>query len=524
MKKLKYLNFIWVLLFFSCDKLEIESQDFTTPEQYYNNKKELEMALNAVYATLQSNGAYGIYLSRFGLDADEGYNGVELNSVSNYEVSAADIKILSFWRDYYAGIKLANSLLENINKPTDITDEERARIKGETLFLRAYFYFMLVSNFSDVPLVLNTINSAKVEDLQIPRTPAKQVYEQIIKDMTESADLVLDITETKGGGRINKSAVYGILARVCLHMAGNPVNDYSKYQEALNWSKKVIDLGTHTLNPSFEQVFKNYAQDKYDIGESLWEVEFYGNGTGIYSSSAGYVGYNNGIRNYDDLALGYTFTYLNATAYTYNVFSTNNDLRRAFTVAPFYYEGSPAVVKNWTNTRIFDRYAGKFRREWEVLTPKHRTKTPTNYPLLRYSDVLLMYAEALNEVNQMPTSAAYTAINKVRRRGYGKDQNVADGTVDLSGYNYTTFLNELKRERSRELAFENLRKGDLIRWGDFITRMQACLNDTYAAPIQTWMVERAMTYYSNATARDVLWPIPSSEIDVNQKLVQNPGW
>jgi len=524
MKAIKYYHYILALLLMSCNKLELQPEDFVSPDEYYNNKKELEMALNAVYATFQTNGSYGSYLARLGFDADEGYNGVELNSVSNYAVSAADVKILSFWRDYYGGIKLANTLLKYIDKPTDISDKERDRIRGEALFLRAYFYFMLVTNFSDVPLILEPINSAKIEELQIPRTPAKLVYEQIIKDMTTAADLVLDITETKGGGRVNKSAVYGILARVCLHMAGNPLKDYSKYQEAANWCKKVIDLNIHKLNPDYKQVFINYMQDKYDIEESLWEVEFYGNGLGIYASSAGYVGSNNGIRNYDDFELGYTFTYLNTTAYTYNVYNTNNDLRRTWNVASFYYEGNPAVEKNWTTTRVFDRYPGKFRRAYEILLPKHRSRTPTNYPLLRYSDVLLMYAEALNETNQMPTPAAYDAINRVRRRGYGKDQTIADGTIDLTGYNYSSFFSEIKKERTRELAFENLRKGDLVRWGDFLTRMKSCLNDAYAAPIQTWMVERAITYYNNATERDVLWPIPSSELDVNQKLTQNSGW
>ena len=157
------------------------------------------------------------------------------------------------------------------------------------------------------------------------------------------------------------------------------------------------------------------------------------------------------------------------------------------------------------------------------MLPKHCSYTPTNFPLLRYADVLLMYAEAENEVNQGPTSEAYAAVNQVVRRGYGKPVNTPDGSVDWSGMDYTEFREEIQRERARELAYESLRKGDLIRWGIFLTQMKDCLADANKAP-SFGDLKHAKATFGNVTARDVLWPIPSYEMALNTNLKQNPGW
>src|SRR5690606_26166267 len=116
--------------------------------------------------------------------------------------------------------------------------ESRAVIKGETLFLRAYYYFLLVSYWGDVPLLLEPTSSVAQTDN--PRTPSKEVYEQIIQDMTEAEALVKRVQDVSNAGQINKSAVRGILARVCLYMAGAPLKDTSKYELAAYWAKKIM--------------------------------------------------------------------------------------------------------------------------------------------------------------------------------------------------------------------------------------------------------------------------------------------
>ena len=134
-----------------------------------------------------------------------------------------------------------------------------------------------------------------------------------------------------------------------------------------------------------------------------------------------------------------------------------------------------------------------------------------------------MFAEADNEVNQGPSTEAYEAVNQVVRRGYGKKPLIEDADVDWADMDYETFKQELQNERSRELAFECLRKADLVRWGIFYEKMQDCLADTDGVPSFTDL-KHAIATYSNVTKRDVLWPIPSREIALNDKLTQNPGW
>lgn len=134
-----------------------------------------------------------------------------------------------------------------------------------------------------------------------------------------------------------------------------------------------------------------------------------------------------------------------------------------------------------------------------------------------------MFAEADNEVNGGPTGEAYEAVNQVVRRGYGKDQFTEDPTIDWSGMDYESFKQEIYNERSRELAYECLRKADLVRWGIFYEKMKGCLNDANKAPSFADL-KHAKAMFGNVSERDVVWPIPSYEIAINDKLTQNKGW
>lgn len=614
------ITVLFLIGFSSCKKfLNTDPEDFLSPKNYYETEKQLNTALNGVYFTLAHQSLYcNNMLARMGIEADEGFcsNAAELTGVAGYNVSTTDAKVTGYWQALYAGINRANTLLENINKPT-MDETERGKIKGQALFLRGYFYFMLVSNFGEVPLILETPKTASAADIQVPRASIKLVYEQILKDMEEAATLVDDASAIKFGGRVSKSAVWGVLARVCLYMAGNPLNDHTKYENAKEWAEKVMLAGPHKLNPSFEQVFVNYAQDKYDIGESILEVEFWGNNS-TANVIGGMVGRNNGIRQNSggDPSIGYSPGYLHATKWFFDRFalaSTTHsmDLRRDWTIAPFSYSGNNTSIKlSWATNQIHQRYCGKWRRENEILLPKNDTRNPQNFPLLRYSDVLLMYAEALNEANggQDVPIRAIEVVNEVRRRGYGKylngmgavSESVKQITIVSGGSGYTSaptvtisggdgvgatatatitggsvtainianpgikfktpptititggggsgakanailtqitdadlsaadisdkvaFRIALQEERSRELGFELLRKGDLVRWGKFMEQMTVIKNEVNSAS-STVDRNNAVILYNNFSQRDVLWPIPSYEMGVNPKLTQNKGW
>ncbi|SEN94359.1 Starch-binding associating with outer membrane [bacterium A37T11] len=528
------LLFMGLTCLFSCKSfLETEPTDFVVPELYYSNETELQAALDGVYSQLTHVDCYGNnYLYIFNVNTDESYD-FNVKLETSYQYDAAYDKLNLFWQSCYIAIERANLLLENVDKPT-MNESRRQIIKGEALFLRAYFYFLLVSNYGDVPLKLSSTSS--VSEVDIARTASKEVYAQIIHDMEIAEGLLASQTVTSlgYGGKVTKTAVEGILSRVCLYMAGYPVNDQSKYQEASDWAKKVIESGEHALNPDYAQIYLNYATDKYDTKESIWELEFYRNNDGLTNKGGTYAGRWCGIR-CSDANIGFSTGSIVATRYLYDLYeidpesesSPNKgslDLRRDWACANYNW-GTKTVGVKTAVTNIWQMCAGKWRREYEVVIPKNSNYTPQNFPLLRYSDVLLMYAEAENAVHNGPTSEAYDAINTVRRRAYGfmlPSPPHPNAHPDLAeNLSKDQFLQAIKEERARELCFEALRKPDLIRWGNFIGDMKNYLAYARANGGTTLAITTAATAISD---RNLLLPIPSYELSLNKLVTQNTGY
>lgn len=532
MKKiiLKFMMVFPIILLGSCKKfLETEPIDFFAPQTYYQTEEQLEFALAGVYDRLGVNRLYSAYIpTRYHFEADEGFFNLESQvigtSVHNFLANDPDVRL--FWRELYSGVGRANALLANVNSNIEIDEAIRNRIRGEALFLRAYYYFLLVQNFEDVPVYLEPISNHKQVD--IPATPAKELYEQIIADMEEAESLVDPIEQIGFGGRVSKSAVRGILARVCLNMAGKPVEDISQYEKASYWAKKVIeDIGAgHELNPDYSDIFIKYARDEYDIKESIWEVEFWGANTDAYQEG-GYLGSWNGIRNINNNDVGYSFGRIVGTGKHYRLYETG-DLRRDWNLAPFSYRADGSKnprPEDPLPSQQYDRYSGKFRREYQTLLPKSGQPTPINFPLLRYADVLLMFAEAENEIHQGPTTEALEALNLVRRRGFGHLMPGATGPVDANdlptGMSQSKFLNAIMDERSRELCYEGMRKADLVRWGLYLTTMKETLEkfNTDLGPT-AWQ----SLSFRNVSQKHVVYPIPSYELELNKALVQHRLW
>ena len=510
MKKLIYIIGLALILTgsSSCEKiLDTQPEDFLTSTNYFNTEAQLNNALTGVYEILADSYMYSTYyISEMGTEADEGYYRVasKVSGPQVYIFGASDVIVANFWQRLYSGIGRANILLDNIDRPK-MDEKVRARIRGEALFLRSYYYFLLVTHFGNVPLVLTPTTSA--EGNSVPRTAAATVYEKITSDLKAAENIVKSATELGYGGRANRSAVRALLARVYLHWAGYPIRDVSKYADARAYALKVMDPAEgHRLNPSYEEVFKNYSSDKYDVAESIFEVEFWGNLSDAFHA-VGRVGNVNGIFTTNEDVVGFAYGYIRTTPKLYNLYQAN-DLRRDWAIAPFTYETNGTRL---ARPVISERNCGKFRRELEVVLPRHRLGTPINYPVIRYSDVLLMFAEAENQVNG-PTAAAHDALNLVRGR--------ANATQFIGGSRITdpiVFQKTIQDERSRELCFESLRKYDLIRWGNFVPEMKAVIptlpaNAFYALAFQS------------VTQKNVLFPIPTRELGLNRALTQNAGW
>lgn len=538
MKKIIFISLLSIgFTLAGCKKfLDKKPTSFVSPDNYFNTENEINTALDGVYDVLGKEAVYGGQLVvRHASSTDESFFSYASFPTGPFyfNYGSEDATISSLWQNMYDGIERANVLLANINKPA-MDEDKRSVIKGEALFLRAFYYFILVENWGAVPLKLTPTTS--VNNVDIPRTPIKDVYAQILKDMTTADGLVKKISDIGFGGRVSKSAVRGILARVCLTMAGAPLNDVSKFKDARDWAAKVNEFGEHSLNPDYKQVFINVCQDKYDTHESIFESEEYGSNNDAFREG-GRIGNENGVKcaSSDVANVGYAYGFVSTTRKLYNLYEYNatdvskRDLRRDWAISTYTLSATGAKT-NIAATNIYARNCAKWRREYELVSPKNKNYTPTNFQILRYSDVLLMFAEAENEVNGGPDAAAVDALNQVRRRGYGKllagatNPTNADfpGAIGLSKDN---FRKAIMDERARELCFEGLRKYDLIRWGIFVSTMQDVATEftTYAS-LTTTIYKNARDAAQRVSNIHLLYPIPIREMSLNKALVQNDGY
>lgn len=528
MKKILYIATA-ALCLASCSFLDVPANDIYETGASYDSKQGVEGALRGVYAVMTNNNLYGQnIIGRLGLQADLGYNNysVDVNTVAENMVTTSDSKVRGYWQYFYKGIADANLLIAHIGDASDLGDEDRARILAETRFLRAYYYFMLTNKFGDVPLRTEPVQGGDRGKLQIAQTPSKDVYAFIISEMEAALASVKEIDEVYSPGVVSKSAVQGILARVCLYNAGYPNYTEGMYGKARYYARQVIESGKHGLNPDYRQVFINYMQDVYDTRESIWEVEFYGNNKSTYNTAGGGVGRTTGPRNKNlNTSLGYCLGSVRSNQYHLSMYD-DTDLRRDWNIVDYYYDsavdGSKIALAN-----PYSRYAGKFRREYETVLPRVNDAGPGNFPLLRYADVLLMYAEAWAAditADGADEAFAYDCLNRVRRRGHGLPEDVPAAAVDFARTpNKSALLAEIQDERARELAYEMLRKDDLVRWGIFYTKMKS------AELVPPTSISESLYLYDsrcldNVEPRDVRWPIPAAEMNINSKLVQNEGW
>lgn len=449
--KTKYytvLAFVFLAIFSCEDMLEIEPTDFLSPTTYYETAEQLEYARASIYDILGSSTVYGTYANYlYAWESDIAYMNRSTLTTGpwNYNFSPSEWRVSNFWGDLYNGINRANVLLANLNNNPEIDQALKDKIRGEVLFLRGYYHFLLVQVYGDVPILTEPTES--VEDVDVVRSPIKEVYDQILKDMEAAEPLVLGIAELGFGGAISKSAVRGILARVNLTMAGHPLRDETRNEEAKKWAKMVIDDPAHALNPSYSDIFIKLVADEYDIKESIWEVEFYGNGLDDYSE-ASTLGWINGPIGYPNTATGRSIFYLNITSKFYNSFM-DGDARKWWSIALFRYAKGDVNGEKWfefdllpeTEEAKYNLKPAKWRREYETYLPKAENRTPTNLPLLRFTDVLLMYAEAENAIAG-PTQEVVDIVNSVRQRGWSdgiKNIQITDGGSGYTSVPTVTF-------------------------------------------------------------------------------------
>ena len=577
-----YLTLIALFAFnFSCsDYLDVEPKSTGGINTFYSNPLEADIAIAGIYSVLADDKIYGQNLNIImETGTDEGFYNRRFNEnwvTSLYRHTSLTSEIFDAWSQLYQAINLSNLFIENI-KVDGFTTEEYNRYVAEARFLRAHCYHLLTNWWNEVPMQLTSTKNQS--DNNLPASSLEELYNQIISDYTFASENLLDINDADYiAGRASKWAAHGLLARLYLKMAGYPFKDTSKYQLAKDECEIILNSGRFNLNPSittteidtetgeekiivtqdgYRNHFMSYLKNDYDLQESIFEISFkYLRTLGLFTD--GRVGTTNGIQfPYGGGAEGFPFAFggESVSPALNELYIQNNDsIRKWWNIPRFEYssEGNASYV---TSTLHVKFAPGKFRR-WEpaVLSDWYNpgnlandpepqpgaieayntleegtiTKnfTSINFPVLRYADILLMYAEAENELNG-PTATAINALDYVRTRAGVELISIAKPYVVSSKLQ---FFRELVDERARELCFEGLRKTDLIRWGLLEEKMdkleQSILfSDDYKpnnADHQAFL--RSSINFKSNPEKFMSLPYPFQELTINQSLDQKPLW
>jgi hypothetical protein len=515
------------------------SDDFlTTPPldqlsdgNFWQTGEDLEMAANAVYQDVADMGAWGRDLIYLEGTTDNSYSNKYWMPNFFFGVGSQDAGhwwSASFWREGYESISMANELLEKADKVEGARPELVERVKGEARFLRAYYYLNLTMLFGDVPLLLGV--SSIEEARQVKRTPSDDVFKQILEDLTYAASVLPVRYPASGQGRATKGAALALKARAALYAAslseyaeGDQAEATRLYRTAAEAAKAVMDLGVYSLHPNYRNLFTYAGEGSSEIIFARQQIEkLYG--TAIFAALAplSVGGFSDVVPTrsltdafymVDGLPIDESPLYDPANPYE------NRDLRL---YGSLLYPGAEFMGKTFNSlpdSPTPDALGKNFNatplgyQQLKYVDPAdaaNRWSSGLNPIVIRYADVLLMYAEAKAELGEVDGSAI-EAFNKVRRRA-GMPE-VATVTLDM-----------LRHERRVELALEGLRLFDLRRWriADKVMPGNIYGVDYVKDGAKKTVVADDVRRFQ--APRDYLWPIPAKELDLNPSLGQNPGY
>ena len=488
------------------DFLDVDPDSTSANTEFiYNNEGEISTALNGVYAQILSGNTFGNNLYKdFQLNSDVDFSTNTSETASGNKPARFDTRsdagnINSLWNALYTGVETANEFIFNLKNSklyeekmkTEIADGENTggvvteevpnvtkltQMMGEAKVMRAMFYHELLSYWGDIPFTFKA--TYETNNLYPEVTDRQVVSDSLIADLRHAAewmqsdkDATLDAPE-----RISKEAAYAMIARLALQAGGyslnhdaNDVNGYKMtrpsnykeyYQIARDYAKKVIDAGGHSLNKSFRDVFVDECNHIVNKGDdAIFEIPFGKDNSGAWGYAQGPksdVDANNET-DFSNGAWGSTSGNVRTTRFYRHMFK-EGDTRRDYVCGTWGYsnQGLPAINFSYT------MYNNKWSKLWNTvgLGKSSTGNTGINFAYIRYADVLLMFAEADNEVNGAPTQEAIDAVNQVRRRAYnGVDYELTDAQTATK----EDFLKAVLDERKFEFAGENMRWKDLVR-------------------------------------------------------------
>ncbi|MES2062102.1 MAG: RagB/SusD family nutrient uptake outer membrane protein [Bacteroidota bacterium] len=554
MKKININKIAFVLMLITvltaCKKLDLVPTDRFTDANYWTTTDKASSVLNTAYSQIMGSGDffYNEAMSDNAVNLRGDNNGVASIAAGTYDASLGRFK--KEWGDRYAGIKTTNIFLENVDRVPNMDATLKARMKAEARFLRAWHYFLLETWFGDVPLIQKdiTIDESKT----IARTPKAEVVAFILKELDDAAAaLPLNTAYSNDDrGRITKGAAIALKARVLLYD--------NRWTDVVTECEKLVgktDNGTYALFNSYEGLFA--PQNEYN-SEVIFDLQY------MPATLSGNQRYYTELRDMVPISVGGRLnafaptqelvnTYLmtngkkpgdSGSGYDENNPYVNRDPRLTNTIVYHLYQwqlrdnsiktiyikpGSDPLPKADPSKQALDEYApgstssatGYYVRKYYDPTSKTDDfGSGLNLILIRYADVLLMYAEAKMELGQLDATVWGQTIRPIRSRA---------GFTDAAALNFPAVgasdLREIVRnERRVELALEGLRVFDIRRWKTSETVLNGW---AHGAKFADAGVDGGYIRANQRTfdkSKNYLWPIPRDERAINPNLTQNPGW
>ncbi|GAB3897800.1 RagB/SusD family nutrient uptake outer membrane protein [Larkinella knui] len=459
---------------------QIGETDFFKTESDFN--QALVGAYSAFAQVYQGNGYYALLVDLRSDNTTELTAGGDGNdakrNLDEFRETTDNEHLTAFWQNSYTLIARANSILAKIEGAA-VADKLKKQYTGEALTLRALAYFNLVRLYGGVPLVTEPVSDIDAS-YSVGRTAVSEVYAQIEKDLVKAEGLLPVSYDESSVGRATVGVARSLLGQVYLTQ--------KKYTEAAAEFKKVVTSGTYSLLPVYADLYKAGQQGN---SEAIWQAQ--------YKSAANYLGSN--LPNHFAPTGSEGITISSGGAYGFN--QPTEDIAAAYSTGDVRRNN---IADGYTNGGTF--VAAKYVRGYvERESGGGYADSGADWYVIRYADILLMYAEALNEVNKGPVADAYAAINLVRNRAK---------LGNLSGLTYETFKAAVYNEERLESPFEGHRWFDLLRTGRALDVMNSKVSGGGKSTVG---ISTPIKPYQ------LLYPIPALVVTTSSPaIVQNEGY
>ncbi|WP_423129187.1 RagB/SusD family nutrient uptake outer membrane protein [Gaoshiqia sp. Z1-71] len=525
---------MFLAFFTSCNDLDLAPTNKFTDLNYWTSTEKASAVLNMAYS--QMFGAnYFFANERLSDNLYEGRGNTDEKIITSGQADAALGRFANEWKNSYEGIKTCHTFLENVDAVPNMNETLKARMKAEARFIRAFLFFRLASHYGNVPLFDRNLSLEEANN--IARSPKSDVIDFVRKELNEVATILPAKGEYAAydNGRITKGAVMTLIARTYLYE-----NDWTNVASIC---EDIMDgaYGQYRLFPSYSGLFmpENEYNDEVilDLGyvliERTWS-EFY---DAIPISVGGRI---NAFAPTQELVDAYIMKNGKSISDANSGYNEDNPYvnRDPRFEATIVYHGYQWTKGDGTKSTIYikpgssgeagasnlDEYAGPgqnstgtgyYLRKYFDPTAPIGIAAGLNLILMRYGDVLLMYAEAKNELGQMDENVWNATIRALRVRA---------GFTDADALNYPagSLRDVIRRERRCELAIEGLRLFDIRRWGTIESVMNGNPRGAKFAAGNTQYIQLDQRKFNSE--RDYLFAIPQSQRDINKNLTQNPGY